>query len=177
MSFVRLDPASHHFSWSGLTCHVLSSIASSTRPSAPAGGRTVASPGITRNGLRTLIARVSKPGCPTCSECRPALSNSNGSPTPLWSSSPAAGCHASSARVSGPPAHRRRHPDLGDGARRVCVHTCTLGHPHALANDQARGFRIVRVEARSEARPHEPLPPWPGAHLIAGDREAADPRR
>lgn len=29
---------------------------------------------------------------------------------------------------------------------RVWVHTCTKDHPHALANYQARGFRIVRTE-------------------------------
>lgn len=29
---------------------------------------------------------------------------------------------------------------------RVWLHTCTDDHPHALANYQARGFRIVRAE-------------------------------
>lgn len=58
------------------------------------------------------------------------------------------------------------------GARRVWVHTCTLDHPQALANYQARGFRIVRVEERIEELPDEPLQPWPGAHLILDDREA-----
>lgn len=32
------------------------------------------------------------------------------------------------------------------GASRVWVHTCTLDHPHALANYQSRGFAIYRVE-------------------------------
>jgi GNAT superfamily N-acetyltransferase len=58
------------------------------------------------------------------------------------------------------------------GARRVWVHTCTLDHPQALSNYQARGFRIVRVEERIEELPGEPLQPWPGAHLIVEDREA-----
>jgi GNAT superfamily N-acetyltransferase len=30
------------------------------------------------------------------------------------------------------------------GARRVWTHTCSLDHPHALANYQARGMRICR---------------------------------
>jgi ribosomal protein S18 acetylase RimI-like enzyme len=33
-----------------------------------------------------------------------------------------------------------------DGASRVWLHTSTLDHPHALANYQARGFRVVRRE-------------------------------
>lgn len=32
------------------------------------------------------------------------------------------------------------------GARRVWVHTCTLDHPHALANYQSRGFVPYRTE-------------------------------
>ncbi|MFJ4067710.1 GNAT family N-acetyltransferase [Pseudomonas sp. NPDC089996] len=32
------------------------------------------------------------------------------------------------------------------GTRRVWVHTCTLDHPAALANYQARGFRIYKQE-------------------------------
>lgn len=31
-------------------------------------------------------------------------------------------------------------------AKRVWVHTCTLDHPHALANYLARGFKIYREE-------------------------------
>jgi GNAT superfamily N-acetyltransferase len=51
------------------------------------------------------------------------------------------------------------------GAQRVWVHTCTLDHPQALSNYQARGFRIFRVEERIEELPDEPLQPWPGANL------------
>jgi ribosomal protein S18 acetylase RimI-like enzyme len=32
------------------------------------------------------------------------------------------------------------------GARRVWLHTCSLDSPHALANYQARGFRVYREE-------------------------------
>ena len=35
---------------------------------------------------------------------------------------------------------------FGLGARRVWLHTCTLDHPAALPNYQARGFRIFKVE-------------------------------
>lgn len=52
------------------------------------------------------------------------------------------------------------------GARRVWVHTCTLDHPHALANYEARGFRMFRVEEQIELLPDEPLQPWPGANVI-----------
>jgi GNAT superfamily N-acetyltransferase len=58
------------------------------------------------------------------------------------------------------------------GAQRVWVHTCTLDHPQALSNYQARGFRIFRVEERQEELPDEPLQPWPGANLIVEDRDA-----
>ena len=58
------------------------------------------------------------------------------------------------------------------GAQRVWVHTCTLDHPQALSHDQARGFRIVRVEGRREELPDEPSQPWPGAHLLVEEREA-----
>lgn len=33
-----------------------------------------------------------------------------------------------------------------DAPRKVWVHTCTLDHPNALQNYQARGFEIVRTE-------------------------------
>jgi GNAT superfamily N-acetyltransferase len=36
------------------------------------------------------------------------------------------------------------------GANRVWVHTCTLDHPHALKNYQARGFRIYKEEVEAE---------------------------
>jgi GNAT superfamily N-acetyltransferase len=48
-------------------------------------------------------------------------------------------------------------------ARRVWVHTCSLDHPHALLNYQARGFRIYRTEHNMEDLPDQPLEPWPGA--------------
>lgn len=38
-------------------------------------------------------------------------------------------------------------------AERVWVHTCSLDHPRALANYQARGFRIYDVEERMERLP------------------------
>ena len=37
------------------------------------------------------------------------------------------------------------------GARRVWLHTCSLDGPHALANYQARGFRIYRTETTPRA--------------------------
>jgi GNAT superfamily N-acetyltransferase len=49
------------------------------------------------------------------------------------------------------------------GARRVWVHTCDLDHPRALANYQARGFRVFHVECKVEQLPDEPLEVWPGA--------------
>lgn len=52
------------------------------------------------------------------------------------------------------------------GAARVWVHTCSLDHPRALANYQARGFRIFRTEENTEELPDEPLQPWPGAGLV-----------
>jgi GNAT superfamily N-acetyltransferase len=57
------------------------------------------------------------------------------------------------------------------GASRVWVHTCTLDHPQALPNYQARGFRIFRVEEVVEELPNEPLQPWPGAHLVFENHE------
>ena len=61
------------------------------------------------------------------------------------------------------------------GAQRVWVHTCSLDHPHALANYQARGFRIFRVEEQREALPDDPLEPWPGAHLRVEDQDVSHP--
>jgi ribosomal protein S18 acetylase RimI-like enzyme len=40
------------------------------------------------------------------------------------------------------------------GARRVWLHTCSLDGPHALANYQARGFRIYRSETIPRAPGH-----------------------
>ena len=49
-------------------------------------------------------------------------------------------------------------------AARVWVHTCTLDHPHALANYQARGFRVYRQETNGEILPEKAPGPWPGAN-------------
>ena len=51
------------------------------------------------------------------------------------------------------------------GAARVWVHTCTLDHPQALRNYQARGFKVFRTDAKIEDLPDHPLEPWPGAHV------------
>jgi GNAT superfamily N-acetyltransferase len=55
-------------------------------------------------------------------------------------------------------------------ASRVWVHTCDLDHPRALANYQARGFKVFRVEANVERLPDEPLEAWPGANAAEGGR-------
>ena len=52
-----------------------------------------------------------------------------------------------------------------EGPQRVCVHTCDLDHPQALANYQARGFRIFKIETKTEELPDAPLEPWPGANV------------
>jgi GNAT superfamily N-acetyltransferase len=49
------------------------------------------------------------------------------------------------------------------GARRVWLHTCTLDHPRALANYQARGFRLFKEETEEKELPERPTGPWPGA--------------
>jgi ribosomal protein S18 acetylase RimI-like enzyme len=49
------------------------------------------------------------------------------------------------------------------GARRVWVHTCTLDHPGALANYQARGFRVYRQEQKVEELPARSPGPWAGS--------------
>ena len=49
---------------------------------------------------------------------------------------------------------RARH--IGTG--RVWVHTCDLDHPYALANYQARGFRIFKTEEDEETVVERP--PW-----------------
>jgi GNAT superfamily N-acetyltransferase len=46
------------------------------------------------------------------------------------------------------------------GAKRVWVHTCTLDHPRALGNYQARGFAVYRTEEKVEELPDAPLAPW-----------------
>lgn len=45
--------------------------------------------------------------------------------------------------------------------RRVWVHTCTLDHPRALANYQARGFRIYDTAEKMERLPDVKPTPWP----------------
>jgi ribosomal protein S18 acetylase RimI-like enzyme len=47
---------------------------------------------------------------------------------------------------------------------RVWVHTCTLDHPSALANYQARGFRLYKEEQHEENLPEQRPGPWPGAN-------------
>ena len=47
--------------------------------------------------------------------------------------------------------------------RRVWVHTCSLDGPNALANYQARGMRLFKVEKGFQELPPEPPGPWPGA--------------
>jgi ribosomal protein S18 acetylase RimI-like enzyme len=49
------------------------------------------------------------------------------------------------------------------GARRVWLHTCTLDHPQALANYQARGLRLYKEETCKMDCPPRPSGPWPGA--------------
>jgi GNAT superfamily N-acetyltransferase len=48
-------------------------------------------------------------------------------------------------------------------ARRVWVHTCTLDHPSALANYQARGMRLFKEETEAKDLPPRSPGPWPGA--------------
>jgi GNAT superfamily N-acetyltransferase len=48
-------------------------------------------------------------------------------------------------------------------AHRVWLHTCTLDHPRALANYQARGFRVYKTEERVEDLPEKSPGPWPDA--------------
>lgn len=50
------------------------------------------------------------------------------------------------------------------GAARVWVHTCTLDHPAALKNYQARGLRIFKQVISEEELPDEQPQPWPGAN-------------
>ena len=45
---------------------------------------------------------------------------------------------------------------------RVKLNTCTLDHSAALANYQARGFRIYREITERRMLPNKPLGPWPG---------------
>lgn len=49
------------------------------------------------------------------------------------------------------------------GARRVWLHTCTLDHPQALANYQARGMRLFKEESAIMEIAEKSCGPWPGA--------------
>ena len=49
------------------------------------------------------------------------------------------------------------------GASRVWVHTCSLDHPSALRNYQARGLRLFKEEERWVMLPDETPGPWPNA--------------
>lgn len=51
----------------------------------------------------------------------------------------------------------QRQPD------QVTLNTCSLDHPHALANYHARGFRIYREATEIRHLPDQPPSPWPGA--------------
>ncbi len=51
------------------------------------------------------------------------------------------------------------------GARRVWVHTCSLDGPNALANYQARGFRVYDKKTEPLDLPPESPGPWPGSGL------------
>lgn len=50
------------------------------------------------------------------------------------------------------------------GAQRVWVHTCSLDHPAALANYQARGMTVYKEETIVREVPDESPGPWPAAH-------------
>ncbi len=50
------------------------------------------------------------------------------------------------------------------GTRRVWVHTCSLDHPSALANYQARGLEVFAVETETHDLPDDAPGPWPGAN-------------
>ena len=50
------------------------------------------------------------------------------------------------------------------GTRRVWVHTCSLDHPSALSNYQARGLEVFQIETESHDLPDQPPGPWPGAN-------------
>lgn len=49
------------------------------------------------------------------------------------------------------------------GASRVWVHTCTLDHPSARGNYEARGLVHFHTEIERRDLPSRPPGPWPGA--------------
>ena len=51
-------------------------------------------------------------------------------------------------------------------AKRVWVHTCSLDHPAALANYQARGMTIYKEETVRKDVPESQPGPWPGAFVV-----------
>jgi GNAT superfamily N-acetyltransferase len=48
-------------------------------------------------------------------------------------------------------------------SRRIWVHTCTLDHPRALANYEARGFRVYDAVEKMERLPDVRSTPWPAS--------------
>lgn len=49
------------------------------------------------------------------------------------------------------------------GEKRVWVHTCSLDHPSALKNYQARGLKLYKEEEKWVLLPQETPGPWPNA--------------
>ena len=50
--------------------------------------------------------------------------------------------------------------------RRVWLHTCSLDSPIALANYQARGFRLFKTETQTVRLPAVTPGPWPGGGQV-----------
>lgn len=57
------------------------------------------------------------------------------------------------------------------GAKRVWVHTCSLDHPRALANYQARGMTLYNEETVLKPVAEAAPGPWPGANVPPGPAE------
>jgi GNAT superfamily N-acetyltransferase len=53
------------------------------------------------------------------------------------------------------------------GANRVWLHTCSLDHPHALANYHARGLRLYDEATATFDVPTQSCGPWPNAHSLS----------
>lgn len=51
------------------------------------------------------------------------------------------------------------------GTQRVWVHTCNLDHHLAIANYEARGFKVYQVLDEEDPVADYPLEPWPGADM------------